>query len=224
MTDTLEISVLGPSDIDLVAPLWRALLDHIASLAGAGVPVRPFEQSWPIERRHMQDALADDAYLVVARRGPRPVGYAFVTIEEASSVWYTGERYAELAHLSVAPGERGRGVGTALFDAVDAELARRGIDDVQFGVDRDNDDAIRFYERRGYRHDFLIFYGSPGKQPWACRARDAADRAAGRGRYAADGADGSPDAASPDEAAPASAARRGRTPRTASSLKRIGPR
>ena len=80
---------------------------------------------------------------------------------------------------------------------MDAELLRRGVDDVQIGVDRGNDDAVRFYERRGYRPDFQIFYGSPGNRPWACLARDEADRKAGRGRYAPPGPDAATSAPPP---------------------------
>ena len=37
----------------------------------------------------------------------------------------------------------------ALLDAVDAELARRGVRDLMIGVMEGNDDARRLYERRG---------------------------------------------------------------------------
>ena len=193
LNDTLAITPLEAAHIEDVAPLWRALLDHIAALPGGLVPIRPFAQSWPLERRQMLKALqAGDAFVLVARRHSHAVGYAYVCVEEASPVWYTGERWAELAHLCVAPPERGRGVGSALLDAVDAELARRGVDDVQIGVDTGNEGAARLYERRGYRPDFRLFYGSPGGRPWACLARDAADREAGRGRYAQPGEEAAP--------------------------------
>ena len=187
MHEALEIRQLDPADIDRVGPLWKALLDHVATLPDAIVPIRPFEQSWPLERAQMLDALRNDAFVLVARRGEVLVGYAFVRIEDADPVWYTGDRYADLAHLCVADGQRANGVGSALLDAVDAELLRRGIDDVQIGVDAANHDALRLYERRGYLGDYLVVYGSPGGRPWACLARDAADRMAGRGRYAPPG-------------------------------------
>ena len=179
MRDGITIEKLDPKDIEVLAPLWKALLDHIAVLPDAIVPIRPFEQSWPLERAAMLEALDGDA---------------FVEIEGPDPVWYTGDRHAVLAALSVADGERGAGVGTALFDAVDAELAGRGVEDVEIGVDTANVDAMRFYEERGYRHDFHIFYGTPGRKPWACLRRDAEDKEAGRGRYAPPGPDGSPSA------------------------------
>src|SRR5665647_3031667 len=173
MPDGITIEMLDPENIEDVAPLWKALLDHVAELPDAIVPIRPFEQSWPIERREMLETLAGDAFALVARRGGKAVGYLFVRIEGPDPVWYTGDTHAELAHLSVADGERGNGVGTALLDAMDAELERRGVEDVEIGVDTGNDMAVRFYEGRGYRPDFRIFYGSPGRKPWACLAREA---------------------------------------------------
>jgi ribosomal protein S18 acetylase RimI-like enzyme len=190
MCPAIEVVPLDPSEIDLVAPLWRELLDHIAALPEAAVPIRPFDQSWPIERQLMLDELERGAFALAARCEGRIVGYVFVRIEGADPVWYTGAEYADIAHLSVAERQRGKGVGGALLDAVDDELLRRGVVDVQIGVDRGNDAAVRFYERRGYRPDFQIFYGSPGNMSWACVARDEADRTAGRGRYAPPGPDG----------------------------------
>jgi len=183
----IAIDKLDPADIDEIAPLWKALLDHVAALPNAIVPIRPFEQSWPLERREMLERLDGDAFVLVARRDDDVAGYAFVAIEGPDPVWYTGDLRAELCHLSVADGERGNGVGTALLDAMDAELERRGVEDVEIGVDTANHDAVRLYERRGYRADFHIFYGSPGKKPWACLAREEADKQAGRGRFAPPG-------------------------------------
>ncbi len=187
MPDGITIEQLDPDDIDVLAPLWKALLDHVAELPEALVPIRPFDQSWPLEKAEMLEALRGEAFVLVAKRAGVAVGYAYVAIEGPDPVWYTGDSRAELIHLSVANGERDAGVGTALMDAMDAELERRGVEDVEIGVDTANHDAVRFYERRGYRHDFHIFYGSPGRKPWACLRRAEEDEKAGRGRYAPPG-------------------------------------
>ncbi len=197
MPDGITIEPLSPADIELLAPLWAELLDHIANLPDALVPIRPFEQSWPLERAEMLEALAGDACVLVARRDDTVVGYAYVLVEGPDPVWYTGDNHATLAALSVADGERAAGVGTALLDAVDAELEKRGVEDVEIGVDTANRDAMRFYEERGYRHDFHIFYGTPGRRPWACLRRDEEDRKAGRGRYAPPGPSASASAPPP---------------------------
>ena len=187
MPDGITIEKLDPANIDEVEPLWKALLDHIAALPEALVPVRPSDQSWKLEREVMLEALKGDAFALVARRGDEAVGYLFVRVEGPDPVWYTGDAHAELAHLSVAEGERDNGVGSALMDAMDAELERRGVEDVEIGVDTGNDMAVRLYEGRGYRPDFSIFYGSPGRKPWACLRREEEDRKVGRGRFASPG-------------------------------------
>jgi ribosomal protein S18 acetylase RimI-like enzyme len=192
MPGGITIDLLDPTRIDDVAYLWKALLDHVAALPESLVPVRPSDESWTLERKDMLEALAGDAFALVARRGGDAVGYLFVRIEGPDPVWYTGDTHAELAHLCVAEGERGNGVGSALMDAMDAELERRGVEDVEIGVDTGNDTAVRLYEGRGYRPDFRIFYGSPGRRPWACLRREAEDRAAGRGRFAPPGPDAPP--------------------------------
>jgi ribosomal protein S18 acetylase RimI-like enzyme len=191
MPEGITIEKLDPADIDAVAPLWKALLDHVAELPYAIVPVRPSDESWELERKEMLKALAGDAFALVARRGDEAVGYLFVRIEGPDPVWYTGDTHAELAHLCVAEGERGNRVGSALMDAMDAELEGRGVEDVEIGVDTGNDMAVRLYEGRGYRPDFRIFYGSPGRKPWACLRREEEDRRAGRGRSAPPGPDSS---------------------------------
>ncbi len=185
MPDDIAIDRLDPADIELVGPLWRQLMDHVAALPGALVPVRPSDESWELERREMLATLAGEAFVLVARRRDEVVGYAYVCVEGPDPVWYTGDKHAVLAALCVDARERGDGVGTTLMDAVDAELDRLGIEDVEIGVDQGNSVAARLYERRGYRPDFHIYYGTPGRRPWACLRREAEDRAAGRGRFAA---------------------------------------
>jgi ribosomal protein S18 acetylase RimI-like enzyme len=72
--------------------------------------------------------------------------------------WPVGERYAELYSLSVTPDQRGRGIGTALFDAVERELNSRRIADLAVAIMVGNTSAIRFYERRGLRPGELLLY------------------------------------------------------------------
>ena len=187
MRDSITIEPLDPADIELVGPLWKQLLDHIAALPDALVPVRPSDESWELERAEMLEQLRGEAFALVAREGDAIVGYAFVCVEGPDPVWYTGDKHAMLAHLCVADGRRDDGIGGALLDAMDAELERRGIDDVEIGVDTGNEAASHLYESRGYRADFRIFYGSPGGKPWACLRRAAEDEEAGRGRYAPPG-------------------------------------
>ena len=98
----------------------------------------------------------------MAESGDRPLGYALVLIETGDDTWSTDERVAIIETLSVAPGSRGRGVGTGLMDAVDTELDRIGVRDVFVGAVATNERALRFYERRGLALSLVHFYGRRG--------------------------------------------------------------
>ena len=165
MSGPIVIEHLDPRRLDLLEPLWYALLDHIVDCRQRGAD--------PPRRRILADASrglrrvlveGSRSFALVVRRGDRPIGYALVKVEPADAVWFAGEPHAELESLSVLPDERGAGVGTLLMDAVDAELERLGVTDLLIGVDSVNEAALRFYRRRGYRHDFHIFYGHAGPQ------------------------------------------------------------
>lgn len=57
----------------------------------------------------------------------------------------------------VVPNHRGAGIGSALLDAAEAALRDRGVDVIGLEAMAENDDAIRFYERRGYRRQRIEF-------------------------------------------------------------------
>ena len=190
MADHITVETLPLEDLDLLAPLWKQLMDHVAALPHGLVPVRPSDESWELERAEMSKDLAGEAFVLTARRDERVIGYAYIHVDGPDPVWYTGDKRATLATLCVDEEERGNGVGSVLMDALDAELGRMGIEDVEIGVDNGNAAAARFYENRGYRPDFHIYYGSPAGKPWACLRREEEDRRAGRGRFAPPGRDG----------------------------------
>jgi ribosomal protein S18 acetylase RimI-like enzyme len=60
-----------------------------------------------------------------------------------------GDRVGELESLVVLPEDRGNGLGGRLMDAVFEELRRLGAEEITIAVMEGNDDAARFYERRG---------------------------------------------------------------------------
>jgi ribosomal protein S18 acetylase RimI-like enzyme len=62
-----------------------------------------------------------------------------------------GGLVAKLDDVSIAEGWRGRGVGTAMIDALAGHLAALGVSRIDSGCHRDNREAWRFYERLGFR-------------------------------------------------------------------------
>jgi ribosomal protein S18 acetylase RimI-like enzyme len=65
---------------------------------------------------------------------------------------------AELETLLVLAHSRGAGIGNRLLDEMDAELDRRGIDEVQVGLIPGNDGAQRLYESRGFAQRWLVLF------------------------------------------------------------------
>lgn len=79
--------------------------------------------------------------------GDPAVAVALLTLRP--NVWYDGP-VALLDELYVAPGLRGRGLGSALLVAAEAVIRQRGGELLEINVDGDDTDARRFYERHGY--------------------------------------------------------------------------
>ena len=73
--------------------------------------------------------------------------------------------------LDVGTGSRRRGVGTALVHTVEAIASHRGLDEVNLEVAVDNEDAVRIYERLGYRR-----HGNPVLDRWEKRLDDGSSQ------------------------------------------------
>ena len=158
MTGT-HIAMLDPGRLDDIEPLWLGLHRHHRRVSD--LPVLPDDDlSWQRRRDWYRSMLAaGQDFALVARADGEPVGYAFVHIRPGDDdTWPVGAHMAELVSLAVAPDQRGRGVGTALMDAVGAELELRGIADLEVAVMAGNERAIAFYERRGLRVGELLMF------------------------------------------------------------------
>jgi ribosomal-protein-alanine N-acetyltransferase len=74
--------------------------------------------------------------------------------EDRVAGFILSEENPPLAHiitLDVAEKERRRGVGTTLLETLEANLAARGVRSVLLETATDNDAAVAFWQRRGYR-------------------------------------------------------------------------
>lgn len=72
-----------------------------------------------------------------------------VPVAAYAVLWCFGEE-GELANIAVAPGCRGRGLGSALLDTVLERARGRGVRELFLEVRESNATAISMYERRGF--------------------------------------------------------------------------
>jgi GNAT superfamily N-acetyltransferase len=88
--------------------------------------------------------------LVTARVATRRVGGAAVAFDTPGLTMLEGRRdLAVLWDIRVAPGARRQGVGSALFERVEAWAQRHGCRQLKVETQNTNVRACRFYERQG---------------------------------------------------------------------------
>ena len=147
----------GAESLDRLRPLWLELHHHHQAVGGPALgPYVDDDASWAARRELYTGFLAAGGFAILAERDGELVGYALVAIKTAAETefedtWRSGPRVAEIETLSVAPAARGAGIGSALLDRVDAELAELGVHDVSIAAFATNARAIRLYERHGFR-------------------------------------------------------------------------
>jgi ribosomal protein S18 acetylase RimI-like enzyme len=93
----------------------------------------------------------EDAFSYVAEIDGEFAGYCFVAAPAREA--HLGGSVAELVALYVEPDRWSRGAGSALMDAALARLRDLPYDEVILWTFKENDSAIRFYERHGWRRD-----------------------------------------------------------------------
>jgi GNAT superfamily N-acetyltransferase len=149
----VAFTLRGIDVIDLLEPLWLHLFDHHRSVGDAGIPVIGRERSWPRRRRLYEELFTEpDTFVVLAEQDDQLVGYALCHIRRgADDTWDTGDQIGEIETLILAADVRGEGVGTALMDAAEAELGRRGAATTLTAVLEGNDRAMDFYLQRGMK-------------------------------------------------------------------------
>jgi ribosomal protein S18 acetylase RimI-like enzyme len=157
--DGVVITRAGAEALDRLAPLWLELHRHHQAVGGPALePYVDDAHSWAARRAMYAGFLAapHGSFVLLAERGDALLGYAMVAISPVGDTWVddswrTGPLIAEIETLSVAPSARGQGIGTALLDRIDAELAAADVADVVVGAFAANTDALALYERRGFR-------------------------------------------------------------------------
>jgi GNAT superfamily N-acetyltransferase len=101
--------------------------------------------------------------LFLAVEGDRPIGGAAVAVDR-SGILMLGDRpeLASLWDIRVRPGERGRGIGSALFRTAAGWARERGYRQLLVETQNVNVRACRFYARCGCEMGAIHRYGYAG--------------------------------------------------------------
>jgi ribosomal protein S18 acetylase RimI-like enzyme len=157
-------------DLDLVEPLWVAVHHRHAETMPELAPYVSDDETWRIRRKLYEEVLAKpDTLLLIALVDDAAIGYGLAHVLPVDETWIpdtwaTGSRIGEIESLSVLPQYRGSGLGSELLSRLEEHLTAQGVDDLMLGVLAGNRDAIRLYERRGYRPTWLYMTRFEGRQ------------------------------------------------------------
>ena len=66
---------------------------------------------------------------------------------------FNEDGYGHFSYFSVAPDFRRKGIGSSLINFAEKYFKEKGINKMHLHVDRDNSDAIRLYERKGFIYE-----------------------------------------------------------------------
>ena len=135
------------SDVDNIYGLLMALAEHHGQT----------DFVWTSKTELARAGFGDDPkfFVLLAEDDGAVIGFLSYTLDY--SIWL-GDRYMNIDDVYVEDGHRGRGVGEALMHQSREFCKVMGISRLRWEVEKDNDKAIRFYERLGAKyHEKGIF-------------------------------------------------------------------
>lgn len=140
-------------DLNLVKPLWKAMVKAYADMSEGVWAVHEPREAWG--RRHQEYLTwANDAsgvvFIAVDTATEEAVGYAALHFIESGPAFDFGESFAELESLVVAPDRQGEGIGGQLLAACRKEMTRREITVCTTTTVTRNAGAMRLLERHGF--------------------------------------------------------------------------
>ena len=95
----------------------------------------------------------------LAKEGARVIGYLKVNVKEAQTE-FKGDNSLEIERIYIDNGHQGKSNGTLLLQIARQIAVASNIEYIWLGVWEKNPDAIRFYERNGFKvfseHEFQM--------------------------------------------------------------------
>jgi len=126
------------ADYDAVYALWAK--------AGTGIHLRISDEPDEIRKKIARDP---DLFLI-AQAGDSIIGAVMGGFDGRRGMMY---------HLTVAPAYRRQGIAHRLVDALEEKLKEKGCIRYYLLVTKDNEEAINFYQSRGWENmdDLFVF-------------------------------------------------------------------
>ena len=107
--------------------------------------------------RPWNDPRRDIARKMRVQRELFVVGVVDSTIVATAMAGYEGHR-GWINYLAVDPGRRREGLGRSLVDYVEERLAELGCPKINIQIRGDNQEAIAFYKRIGFKEDDVLSF------------------------------------------------------------------
>ncbi|MCT7660022.1 GNAT family N-acetyltransferase [Mycobacterium deserti] len=170
MATDWQVRAGGVDDLDLIEPLWVAVHHWHAQTMPELAPYVSDHQTWRVRRTLYESLLAKpDTLLLIASVAEMAIGYGLAHVAAVDDTWIpdtwrTGPRIGEIESLSVTAEYRGSGLGSELLSRLEDHLAAQGVQDLMLGALAGNREALRLYERRGYRPTWLYLTHFRGRQ------------------------------------------------------------
>ena len=116
--------------------------------AGDGYPY-PYKKTREDYKKYMDEG---DTFFIAEADGT-PAGYISMV-----DCIYLGRSVCRLHFLAVLKEHQEKGIGTKLMQHLEERAKTKGYDRIIINVYEDNEETIKFYERKGYGHWFTIPY------------------------------------------------------------------
>jgi ribosomal protein S18 acetylase RimI-like enzyme len=173
MNETLQISIAGRADAELIADLSRRTFCDTFAPHNTPENMEQFLQSQFTREQLMEQVGAPRNTFLLARLHSEAAGYARLYDGTELPPAIAGSQAIEISRLYAQQDVIGKGVGKALMQAC-IDLARqKGKDWIWLGVWEHNHRAITFYEKMGFaifdRHIFLL--GQDVQYDWWMRRK-----------------------------------------------------
>jgi ribosomal protein S18 acetylase RimI-like enzyme len=150
--DNFQIRPFNPADREFILGLLPRFVEF-------GLP--PWREAESINRTNanlLEAALealpADSAILVAEDNAGTPLGFIHL---QTNSDYFSGEPYAYISDVAVAPQGEGQGIGRALMLAAEAWANQQGYGLLALYVFAQNERAKRLYESLGYAQEIIKY-------------------------------------------------------------------